>query len=157
MKIRRAQEKDIPKILDLLIQVNLVHHLGRPDIFKQATKYTAQDLRGILADPQRPIFVAADDADEVLGYGFCECQQHVGDQMLTDIRTLYIDDICVDEAARGQHVGTAIFGAIKEYAKQEGFYNITLNVWELNPTARRFYESLGMIPLKTMMETIISD
>ena len=155
MIVRRAQEKDIPRILELLVQVNLVHHLGRPDIFKKHTKYTAEELSGIQADPQRPVFVAVDDDDRVLGYGFCVFQQHKEDLMLTDILTLYIDDICVDEAARRMHVGSAVYNAIRDFAEQEGCYNITLNVWALNPAAQKFYESLGMKPLKTMMETIL--
>ena len=53
MLIRRAQEKDIPAIHDLLLQVLRVHHEGRPDLFKpEARKYTDDQLREILKDHQ---------------------------------------------------------------------------------------------------------
>ena len=39
LTVRKATEKDILKLLDLLVQVDMVHHNGRPDIFKgPATK-----------------------------------------------------------------------------------------------------------------------
>ena len=156
MKVRRAEIKDIEKILDLLIQVDMVHHNGRPDIFKgPVTKYTGEQLEDIIKDDNRPVFVCVDDDDKVLGHAFCIHQQIQDHKHLTDIKTLYIDDICVDEAARGKGVGRMLYEYVKEYAKEKGFYNITLNVWECNPTAIKFYESMGLKPQKIGMETIL--
>ena len=156
MKVRRAENKDIEKILDLLIQVDMVHHNGRPDIFKgPVTKYDAEQLADIIKDDNRPVFVCVDDDDKVLGHAFCMHQQIQDHKLLTDIKTLYIDDICVDEAARGKGVGRMLYEYVKEYAKEKGFYNITLNVWECNPTAIKFYESMGLKPQKIGMETIL--
>ena len=154
--IRRAVEADIPSILRLLVQVDMVHHNGRPDLFKgPATKYTAAELRGILADENTPVFACVDEGDRLLGYAFCVLIRHENDNILTDITTLYIDDLCVDEALRGQGVGRALFDAVKAFARSAGCYNITLNVWACNPAARRFYEKCGMTPQKTGMETIL--
>ena len=156
MKVRRAENKDIEKILDLLIQVDMVHHNGRPDIFKgPVTKYNAEQLEDIIKDDNRPVFVCADDNDKVLGHAFCIHQQIQDHKLLTDIKTLYIDDICVDEAARGKGVGRMLYEHVKEYAKEKSFYNITLNVWECNPTAIKFYESMGLKPQRIGMETIL--
>ena len=156
MKVRRAENKDIEKILDLLIQVDMVHHNGRPDIFKgPVTKYNAEQLEDIIKDDNRPIFVCVDDNDLVLGHAFCMHQQIQDHKLLTDIKTLYIDDICVDEDARGKGVGKMLYEFVKEYAKEKGFYNITLNVWECNPTAIKFYESMGLKPQRIGMETIL--
>ena len=156
MWVRRAEERDIPALGRLLLQVAQVHADGRPDLFMSGgTKYTDDELVGILADEGRPVFVAVDDADEVLGYGFCVCEDYAGDTVRTPIRTLYIDDICVDEAARGRHVGTAVYEHIIDYAREQGFYNVTLNVWSCNPGAQRFYESLGMKPFKIGMEQVL--
>ena len=156
MKVRRAENKDIEKILDLLIQVDMVHHNGRPDIFKgPVTKYDAEQLADIIKDDNRPVFVCVDDDDKVLGHAFCMHQQIQDHKLLTDIKTLYIDDICVDETARGKGVGRMLYEHVKEYAIEKGFYNITLNVWECNPTAIKFYESMGLKPQKIGMETIL--
>ncbi len=153
--IRKAMEKDIPKITDLLSQVEMVHHIGRPDIFKIGKKYSPEELKEIILDENRPILVATDENDSVTGYCFCVFQQHIGDSILTDIKTLYIDDLCVDEKLRGQHIGKELYNAAVELAEESGCYNITLNVWSCNTPAIKFYESCGLAPLKICMETIL--
>ncbi len=155
--IRRAEPRDIPDILQLLVQVCMVHHNGRPDLFKgPATKYTAEELEALIPDDSRPIFVLTDEADaRVLGYAFCIFQRHVGDHVLTDVKTLYIDDLCVREECRGQHVGTRLYRHVLAFAKERGCYNVTLNVWACNEAAMRFYEKCGLKPQKIGMETIL--
>ena len=155
MLIRRATKNDMPEIDKLLCQVLEVHHKGRPDIFKGNTKkYTDRELADIIADDSRPIFVAVNDG-EVLGYAFCIFQQHVNNNILTDIKTLYIDDLCVDETKRGLHIGTLLYNYVLDFAKNEGCYNVTLNVWSCNTGALRFYEKLGLTPQKIGMEKIL--
>lgn len=153
--IRRAQEKDIPKIEDLLSQVDLVHHNGRPDIFKIGRKYNGEELKELICDETRPILVSVDANDAVMGYCFCIFQQHVGHSVLTDIKTLYIDDLCVDETQRGQHIGKGLYEAAVALAKESGCHNLTLNVWSCNPSAMRFYEAQGLMPQKVCMELIL--
>lgn len=158
MEIRRACSKDLEGVNSLLRQVLMVHHNGRPDLFKaDVKKYTDEELLDIFKDDTKPIFVGVDEEGNVLGYAFCVYQQYVNHNVLTDIKTLYIDDICVDENARGQHVGKRIYEHVLAYAKENGFYNVTLNVWSCNPTAMKFYESLGLVPYKVGMEHILSD
>ena len=125
--VRRAEARDIPAILDLLVQVDMVHHNGRPDLFKgPTTKYDAAELAAILADEE-----------------------------MVEHTTVYIDDICVDENARGQGVGKALYEHILAFAREKGAYNVTLNVWNCNPGAMAFYEKLGMAPYKVGMEKIL--
>ena len=109
MNFRLATVEDIPRLISILEQVNLIHHLGRPDLFKKATKYTPSELEEIIADKNRPIFVAADDNNIVQGYIFGIVQQILADNILTDVKTLYIDDMCIDENRRGGHVGTKLY------------------------------------------------
>ena len=153
--IRMANEADIPRIGELLSQVCLVHHEGRPDIFKVGRKYGEEELRALLQDATRPILVSTDEAGAVQGYCFCILQQYVGHGVMTDIRTLYIDDLCVDEALRGQHVGKSLYEAAVRLARDMDCYNLTLNVWSCNTSALRFYESMGLVPQKIGMELIL--
>ncbi len=156
MSIRRAKEKDIPKIHELLIQVCMVHHRGRPDLFKKGQrKYTDEQLVNMIADDGKPIFVAVDDNDEVMGYAFCIFEQYVDNNVLTDVKTLYIDDLCVDENLRGQHIGRQLYDYVVDFARESGCYNLTLNVWSCNPSAMKFYESCGLKPQKVHLETIL--
>ena len=154
--VRRAGKEDIPRILELLVQVDMVHHNGRPDLFKgPATKYNAAELEEILENEETPVFVCEGEDGNVAGHAFCIHKQIIGDSVLTDVKTLYIDDLCVDEAYRGQHVGRALYEHVVEYAKENGFYNITLNVWSCNPGAQKFYEAMGLKPQKIGMEQIL--
>ena len=156
MIIERATEKEIAGINHLLNQVLMVHHNGRPDLFKaNVKKYTDDELKVILADDSRPIFVAKDEDGNVLGYSFCVMQQHLNHNILTDIKTLYIDDLCVDETLRGQHIGRKLYDYVLAYAKEQGCYNVTLNVWSCNESAMRFYEACGLVPQKIGMEKIL--
>ncbi|MCI8524470.1 MAG: GNAT family N-acetyltransferase [Oscillospiraceae bacterium] len=154
MMIRRAGARDIPALHRLLAQVDLVHHQGRPDLFKIGNKYTDQELQTLLADERRPVFVAETEGT-VLGYAFCVLQQYVDHNIMTDIRTLYLDDLCVDEAARGRHVGTALYAHVLDFARAQGCYNVTLNVWSCNGPALRFYQNRGLKPQKLGMEVIL--
>ena len=153
--IRLAKEKDISKMGDLLSQVDLVHHKGRPDIFKIGKKYSDDELIILLKDESRPILVFTDEKDEVLGYCFCIIQQHINNSVLTDIKTLYIDDLCVDENCRGKHIGKALYEAAVNLAKEKECYNLTLNVWSCNSSAMEFYKSMGLVPQKVGMEKIL--
>ena len=153
--IRKANKGDIKRIIELLHQVNMVHHVIRPDLFKpNTTKYNEQELESLLNDVSKPIFVL--DDGEVQGYAFCQITEVKDDQLLEDIKTLYIDDICVDEQARGKHVGKALYEYVRDYARSIGCDNITLNVWEGNDPALRFYQSMGMQVRKTTMEIVLN-
>lgn len=155
INIRRATESDISAINKLLYEVQKVHSDTRPDLFKAgAKKYDDDELRAILADDSKPVFVAERD-ENILGYAFCVHQQHIGSHNLTDIKTLYIDDLCVDETARNAHVGTLLYKYVLDYAKKNGYYNVTLNVWTGNDNAIKFYERMGMEVQKMGMEKIL--
>ena len=149
--IRKASVADIPRIIDLLHQVDMVHHRLRPDLFKpDTTKYDEQELVVVLEDETKPIFVY--DDGEVLGYAFCQITQVKDDRLLQDRKSLYLDDLCVDETARGRHIGSALFEFVRDYAKSIGCHAVTLNVWAGNDAAMQFYQSKGMQPQKTGME-----
>ena len=150
--IRKASVKDINKILEILKQVNYVHHVLRPDLFNLGTKYSNKELEEIINNENTPIFVY--EENEVMGYIFCIIEK-TNSAMLTNIKTLYIDDLCVDEKYRGKGIGKELYLYAKEFAKKNGIYNITLNVWEGNDKAKGFYESLGLKPQKTYLEEII--
>lgn len=154
--IRKAAQSDINDIMSLLVQVDIVHHKGRPDLFKgPATKYTKEELADIINDESNPVFVFVNDEGNVAGHAFCNIINQPSNHVLTQIKTLYIDDICVDENSRGRHIGKALYDYVIGFAKEIGCYNVTLNVWECNQSAKRFYEKMGMSVQKTGMEIIL--
>ena len=155
MEIRQAEEKDLEGINSLLYQVLSVHHEGRPDIFyPNVKKYNDREVLDIINDPTKPVFVAV-EGENVLGYSFCIFQEVENSPILKPLKTLYLDDLCVDSGVRGQNIGRALFEYTRDFAKKEGCYNLTLNVWSFNERAIRFYENAGLAPQKTIMETIL--
>ena len=157
MFIRLAEEKDIPGMLDLLLQVGEVHHQLRPDIFRDgAQKYDRQALLSLLADPQRPIYVA-DREGFVAGYAFCVRKAVPDNGVMVARSELYIDDLCVDESCRGQGIATALYRHVCEAAREMGCGFVTLNVWCGNDSAMAFYEKQGLKPRNIMMEMPLED
>jgi ribosomal protein S18 acetylase RimI-like enzyme len=151
--IRPAGKEDLGAVNSLLRQVLAVHHGGRPDLFRgEGKKYTDSELLSIFADPLRPVFVYDRDG-EVLGYVFCEIQE-LGSEVMNPLKSLYINDLCVDEGHRGEHVGRALFEYARRFAEDSGCHNITLHVWECNPSARAFYDAMGMSVQYTSMELL---
>lgn len=156
MNIRPAKARDIPAIIDLLRQVGQVHHKIRPDIFRDgAQKYDEAALAELLNNPTRPIFVA--EEDRVLGYCFCILEETANHPVLEDERTLYIDDLCVDEACRGRHVGKLLYEYVCTFARTLNCNTVTLNVWCGNDSAMAFYEKMGLKSRKIYMETRLED
>lgn len=154
LTIRKAEPRDIPRIMALLSQVLEVHAAGRPDLFKSGTtKYSPAELEEIIADSERPIFVGEHDG-VVYGYAFCVFQRHK-EQNTPEFTTLYIDDLCVDEKSRGMHVGRSLYEYVLKFAKESGCYNVTLNVWACNESAMKFYEKCGLQIQKIGMEKIL--
>lgn len=154
--LRRAEEKDISEIRRLLVEVNMVHHNIRSDLFKgPATKYSEEELKGMVHDDENPIFVCVDSDGKFYGYIMCQLEVTEENALRTGIKTLYIDDLCVDEISRGHHVGEKLYHYTVDYAKKIGCYNVTLHVWGGNDNAQKFYEAMGMKPQFTCMETIL--
>lgn len=151
-RIRLAKQRDIPRILELLVQVNNVHHDIRPWFFIAGkTKYEEADLQTMLGDGNAPIFVAADENDRVLGYSFAFLREQRGHN-LTGGRTLYIDDLCIDAAFRGQGIGRLLLEHTKDFARAQGCRDITLNVWEGNDSALQFYLRQDFRPRSHILE-----
>ena len=152
--IRMMNKDDIKDIIELLKEVDLVHHDGRPDIFKIGTKYNSDELLNMVDDKLNPIFVYEKD-NKVVAHAFCNTVIHENDNVLTNIKTLYIDDICVKEEYRNLGIATNLYEYVMKYAKDNNYYNVTLNVWDFNDSAYSFYKKMGMTPLKVTMEQII--
>lgn len=154
--IRKAQKKDIKKISNLLSQVLELHAKIRPDIFiSGTTKYTEDELNKIICDEKTPVFVAVNENDEVIGYAFCILKQQPFSTNMKDFQTLFVDDLCIDKNYRNAGIGKLLFNFVLEFAKKQNCYDVTLNVWEGNSSAKQFYEKMGMFIKETQMEIFV--
>ena len=156
--IRKAEERDIPRIIELLGQVLQIHADIRPDIFiPGTTKYTVDELKALLKNKENPIYVAVNKADVCVGYAFCQLREQPFSNNMVPFKSLFIDDLCVDQQERGQHIGESLFNYVKNEAKRLGCYEVTLNVWTGNTSAEKLYEKMGMKTKERQMEYILSD
>ena len=156
MNIRRAGEKDIPRLIELLQQVLDIHAKIRPDVFiSGTTKYTNDELLQMILDDRNPIYVAVNEKDLCMGYAFCQLREQPFSNNMVPFTSLFIDDLCVDQSLRGQHIGESLFEFVKAEAKRLGCYEVTLNVWAGNTSAEHFYEKMGMKTKERQMEYIL--
>ena len=156
MIIRKASANDYKGVERLLVEVNNLHQKLRPDIFiENAVKYDEKKFDEIISNESTPVFVAVDDEGKVLGHLFCSVRDYEQVKVYKDFKSLFIDDLCIKEGARGQGVGKALYEFAIGYARENGCYDVTLNVWEGNNSARAFYEKMGMFPKATQMEFIL--
>jgi len=150
--IRRAMVDDAEGILALLEQVEAIHQKGRPDLFREhGTKYTITELFEIMADAERPIFVAVEGC-KVVGYIFGIITETKDSTMLVDMKTIHLDDVCIDEKCRGMGIGGQLMEYVTAWAKSVGCNRMDLDVWEFNSDARRFYEKYGFVTQKRRMD-----
>ena len=153
--VDRAVREDIPTLLCLLRQILKVHHEGRPDLFRpRGEKYNEEDLNLLLEDPRRPVYVAR-EGERVLGYAFCILKETKGNPVFEDRKTLYLDDLCVEEHCRGCHVGSLLYEHVCREARRLCCHNVELNVWAFNEGALAFYEKMGLRPQKIGMEVLL--
>lgn len=156
MIIRKARMEDRLGIERLLKEVNNLHQKLRPDIFiENEIKYNEEKFNALISNGATPIFVAVDEDGNVIGHLFCQVRDHADVAVYKDFKTLFIDDLCVAESAHRQGIGKSLFDFALKYARQNGCYDVTLNVWSGNDSALAFYEKMGMFPKETQMEYIL--
>ncbi|NLN56001.1 MAG: GNAT family N-acetyltransferase [Clostridiales bacterium] len=152
IKIRKAEEKDIPCLLTLLDTIRELHHKGRPDVFRDnGTKYNEKQLKEKLNSPEEGIFVAY-DGETFLGYICTVIKEYIDHNILLDKKVLYVDDLCVIEESRGRGVGRMLMDEAKDFAKANKCVSLELNVWKFDGSAEGFYRSYGFTTMSRRME-----
>lgn len=150
--IREAQEKDIPRIYELLAYINELHFKNRPDIFKKAPKYQITELKAMIEDKDCLLIVCLDEDDFLLAYSIAKIKRIKETPLLKERSYLYIDDLCVDPKSQGKHLGQKIMDELVKKAKDMNLDSIELNVYAFNSKAKGFYERYGFKDQKIEME-----
>lgn len=105
---------------------------------------TDDELRHIIASPASILLVARDgDEGTILG-----SLTLVVFPIPTGIRA-WIEDVVVDEAARGRGVGEALNRAALDRARAEGARTVDLTSRPTREAANRLYQRLGFVPRET--------
>ena len=130
---RWADAGDFEAVLDLSSQ------LAR-QIEEEAPPLTWEAFRATHVGPEAPMkLLVAEQRGIVVGLAAWTLVH----ELYSGEAGLYISDLAVDRAFRGQGVGKALMEAVKAWARSQGVRKLGWDVWHANHTAKRFYEAVG--------------
>ncbi len=155
MEVRFAKEEELERVNELRKQVNDLHVAGKPDVFKPGFTRELQDYINVIwKDPGQEIVVVVIDKT-IAGFAVLHHIIKPENPFMKELDFLDIDEFCVDEAFRRKGAATAMISFIKDYAKENGFKRLELNMWEFNQDALAFYEAAGFETYRRYMEIIL--
>ena len=138
---RFAREEDLESVNELRRQVNELHVAGRPETFKPGFCDELRDhLFTIWKDPNQQIVVTEIEG-KVCGFAILNHINRPENPFMFERDFLDIDEFGVDENSRRQGAASEMIRFIKNWAKEQGFSRLELNMWEFNRGALAFYES----------------
>ena len=150
--VRYAKREDLPRVNELRKQVNDLHVMGRPDIFKSGFAQEMQDFLYTVFESDNMDVIVAERKGVICGFA-CVQYVHKPESPYSFARHFYdVDEFCVDKAYRRQGVATELIDFIRQEAKSKGFDRVELNMWEFNEGARAFYEAVGFNTYRRYME-----
>jgi ribosomal protein S18 acetylase RimI-like enzyme len=130
------------------VSEGLVESFARliPQLSSSSPPPTASELLSIIDNPNSVLFIAEVERDGVLSV--------VGSLTLAFYRIptglkAWIEDVVVDESARGHGVGEALNLAAIDESRQRGAKNVSLTSRSSREAANRLYQRLGF----TLYET----
>ena len=155
MNVRFAREEELDRVNELRKQVNDLHVEGKSEVFKPGF---GEELRNfvnvIFNDPEQKIVVAEEDG-VICGFAIIHHIYKGESPFMYERDFLDIDEFCVDEAFRRKGVATELVSFIKDFAKENRFHRIELNMWEFNQGALAFYEEAGFKTFRRYMEMFV--
>jgi ribosomal protein S18 acetylase RimI-like enzyme len=125
-----------PAIVDAVAR--LVGQLSR-----SAAPPTTAELGDIVSSPATDLFIAIDDGGTIIGTATL-----VTFRIPTGARA-WIEDVVVDEAGRGQGVGTALTESMVERAQELGCRTVDLTSRPSRASANRMYQRAGFVARDT--------
>lgn len=156
IKIRKACGSDADALIDLLAQVGRTHSEGRPDLFcSPLSKHTKETVKKLINDNAGGVIVTEADG-KVCGELIYKIFDRACDGFWTARKWLYIDDLCVDENARGNGIASALIAEAENIARGNGCVSVELNCMAFNTAAAKVYEKAGFTPQKTEYEKILT-
>ena len=155
MNVRFAREEELDRVNELRKQVNDLHVDGKPEVFKPGFGEELRNFVNVIwNDPEQKIVVAEEDG-VICGFAIIHHIYKGESPFMFERDFLDIDEFCVDEAFRRKGVATGLISFIKDFARENGFHRIELNMWEFNQGALAFYEEAGFKTFRRYMEMFV--
>jgi ribosomal protein S18 acetylase RimI-like enzyme len=131
--IRQAEPRDVPRMLELVRELALFERAP------EEVTVTLEHMRDAGFGPD-PVWVGwvAEAGGEMLGMAVCYVRYSTWKG-----RRLYLEDIIVTEAARGQRIGERLFRQCVAHAVEKDYSGMLWQVLDWNTDAIRFYDRFG--------------
>ncbi|MEX2523603.1 MAG: GNAT family N-acetyltransferase [Gammaproteobacteria bacterium] len=148
--VREAAEKDIPVLVDFLIEIGL-HVSGAPrqTLSQQADERLRKFLRGYIHDNEKHIVVACTSRGRVVGMGNIQIWHSPNlweEAEELDLKSAFIDDLWVEPDFREQGIMTLILDELIRFAEYHGIQELFLEYSLSNKEAAAVWERLGFNP-----------
>lgn len=150
--VRTALFSELERVNELREQVNALHVNGRPDHFKAGWNEELQNHAKEMLEAENKDVLVVERNGVICGFA-CVDYIDLRESPYRYARKFYhVNEFGVDKAFRRQGVATELVEFMKRDARERGFEQIELDVWEFNPEAREFYEAAGFSCIKRYME-----
>ena len=143
VRVRRATADDAGVLADLHRYLHEPHVRAMPEEYPPYDRAAALGYyRGLLDDPERPVWVA-EVGGRVVGFVGVQVTQRPESPFTRPLRVLYVHQVAVSPDARGYGAGRALMVAAERAASGLGCAEVRLEHRAFNEEAHAFYESLG--------------
>jgi len=149
--IRDMLPHEADRVGQLHNQIHALHVNGRPDWFAPNYDHSADMMRWFAEQPNSRVLVAVRD-DTILGYAVMDYLIREASPYSLPRRSVHVQEICVDEAAKRCGAGRALMEYIYEDARQRSYPRVELDVWAFNEDAYQFYHAIGMQDFRHYLE-----
>jgi len=149
--IRRASPHDYIHVCRLLDALDELHRQRLPWMFKapHVQPRSQTFFADLLNRDDSAVFVA--DAAHLVGVALGLMRTAPAFPVYIQQRWGVVDNLVVDPAWRRHGIGKMLALSVEKWALGLGAPWVELSVYEFNTDARRFYESLGYLPLATRL------
>ena len=149
MTIRDMKLEDYDAVDTLMQQLHKIHVNGRPDLYVEMEHpYSKEELTEKIYNKE-VIALAAEEENRIVGLCIVVIKHRSG---MVNMKTAYVDDLVVDQSYQRRGIARSLFQEAEERAKALGAERMDLTVWSFNENALKFYESIGMVPQRYILE-----
>lgn len=141
--IKRATIEDIDGVNVIRKQVNDMHVLGEPKIFKPGFGEKMQSFIKTFLTEENKVLLVAKDEELIVGYAALEIIEKEETEYRYALRFLEVGELGVLEGIRQKGVGGKLMEEVKRVAKEFKINEVQLNMWSFNTGALEFYEKIG--------------
>ncbi len=149
MMIRDMKLEDYDAVDTLMQQLHKIHVNGRPDLYVEMEHpYSKEELTEKIYNKE-VITLAAEEENRIVGLCIVVIRHRSG---MVNMKTAYVDDLVVDQSYQHRGIAKSLFQKAEERAKALGAERMDLTVWSFNENALKFYQSIGMVPQRYILE-----